>query len=262
MNLRIWLANVGANRAHRFASPLFDGGGFELLPIPETPRRAGLHSVRFRDVRSWRDPARPLTDFFPQRLRDTAAHHDPEFETLTYGDNCERAPRATGLRGVEAGDLIFFIARLERYDGQRFTGEAGFYLVGFLEVESILKAAFARPSGHVLERFSANAHVRKALNDPVHWDGFWVFAGSARSRRLEHAVPVDRAIAQRVFLAADGRPWRWDNRRTDLQVIGSYTRTCRAIIALGQPNANARALALFEAVEHVNPGVIPPVSFW
>ena len=257
MNTRIFLANVGANRSHPFASPIYADGSFELVPITETPGEPGPHSVRFQDLSCLQDPSRSLSDLMPSRMAELAAHYDPEWETLTYGDNCERAARARGLRSACRGDLLFFLARLCRHDGERFTGAAGFYLVGFLEIESILRAAYTPPPPDLLERVRANAHVRRAMNDPAWWDGFWVFAGSSRSRRFDPAVPVDREFAQRAFLAADGSPWQWGGGRSELQTIGSYTRTCRAVVAPGQPRASDRAAALFERVERYNPGVMP-----
>ncbi len=260
MSRKIFLANVGANRSHSFASPVYDDGSFELVPITETPPEPGPRSICFRDLRCVANPSRSLSDLMPARMAGLAAHYDPEWETLTYGDNCERAARARGLRSASRGDLLFFLARLCHHDGKRLTGGAGFYLVGFLEVESILRAAYEPPPPSALERVRANAHVRRAMNDPAWWDGFWVFAGSSRSRRFDRAVPVDRALADRVFLAADGSAWQWGGGRSELQTIGSYTRTCRAVIAPGQPRASKRAAALFEQVERYNPGVIPAAT--
>jgi hypothetical protein len=252
---RIYLANVGANSSHSYASPLFDDGRFELLPIPERPAEAGPNSVRLGRLMSWNEPGRPLRRWIPRRLWRTPAHFDPEFETLTYGDNCERAPRAAALKRIAQGDFISFIARLEHWSAGAFTGQAGFFLVGFLEVENVLPCVRAQPADGVLRRFRANAHVRKGLNDPRLWDGFWVFGGSVRSRRFRRAVPVDRDLAQAVFIASDGAPWTWGSDRSDLQVIGSYTRTCRCIIEPRSPGAAARLAALQRRIEEFNPGV-------
>ena len=55
---RIYLANVGANTSHRFASPIFEDGSFEFLPIPESPRLDSPRAVRYRDLRPIRLPSR------------------------------------------------------------------------------------------------------------------------------------------------------------------------------------------------------------
>ena len=90
--------------------------------------------------------------------------------------------------------------------------------------------------------------VRRGLSDSKLWDRFWVSRGSARSRRFDRAVPVTRDLAGRVLTSADSSPWRWDNGRSDLQVIGSYTRSCRCVIDPARPGHAMRAEALWDSV--------------
>jgi hypothetical protein len=272
----VYLANIGANASHPYASPLFPDGTFELLPIIETPAAAGRHSVRFAGLRSWNYPGRDLRQMFPERVRDLAAHFDPEFETGTYGDNCGRSPRAAALKAVKPGDLLFFIARLVRRAPSGYSpavrfprartprdtgwpdqaGKAGFYLIGFLEISDVLRDVRGRPSGAELARFGSNAHVRKGLDDPRSWDGFWVFGGSVKSRRFRRAVPVNRQFADAVLRDAQGQRFRWDAHRTDLQVIASYTRSVRRIISSDGEEAARRRAALKAAVEAWDPGAL------
>ncbi|MDP6823866.1 MAG: hypothetical protein QF554_11320 [Dehalococcoidia bacterium] len=259
---KIWLANVGANTAHPFFSPRFEDGTFELLPIPETPPEPGPHSVRFADVPAFNNaghrPGETLGRWVPERFQEMATHYDPEFTTLTYGDNVERNARAAALRSVEPGDVLFFIVRLADWSDGAFTDRFGFYLAGFLEVESILSGVREEPTAAELDRYGANAHVRRGRNNPSeHWDAFWVFGGSGRSRRLSRGVPVDRALADRVFTRADGGRWRWNPDRSELQTIGSYTRSCRCVINTSDADGRERAALLWSAVETLNPGVRP-----
>ena len=252
----IFLANVGANSSHRFLSPLFDDGTFEFITIPEEPFAAGPHSVRYRDLRSHYYPNESLARWVPDRLLDAATHFDPEFGTNTYGDNVERAPRAFGLKEARPGDLMFFLVRLARWSAGRFTGETGFFLIGFIEVESVFRAPSDPKGAASPDRYVANAHVRRAKNNDCFWDGFWVFAGTNRSTRFPRAVPVDRAFADLVLRTASGQPYAWSSHRSDLQVIGSYTRACRRIIDARDGTSAGRAAALKRGVEGVNPGVI------
>jgi hypothetical protein len=220
---------VGVNAAHRARSPLFADGRFELVPIPEAAGLDGPELVRFGDLRCATDPHRPLSAYLPPDWRDRAAHYDPEFDTLTYGDNCRRAPRAAALRSARAGDWLVFLARLWPLADGIFTGPPGFYLVGALEI-----AGHVGPVDRPLDepqagRFAANAHVRRARADPRYYDGFCLFAGGPRSRRFERAIPLTRALAEDLLLDATGAPWRWPPHRSELQVIGSYTRTIRAV---------------------------------
>ena len=75
-----------------------------------------------------------------------------------------------------------------------------------------------------------------------------LFKGSANSRRLRRAVPVTRRLASRMFRTAAGDPWRWDGHRSELQTIGSYTRSCRCVIDPAQPDGARRAALLGQAV--------------
>ena len=94
------------------------------------------------------------------------------------------------------------------------------------------------------------------MNNRRYWDRFWVFAGSNRSTRFPRAVPVDRAFVDRVLRTATGHRYTWSTNRSELQVIGSYTRACRRIIDPRDSTSTARTDALKRAVEHANPGAI------
>ena len=246
---KIYLANVGANAAHRFSSPVFADGTFEFLPIPEEPQIDGPHAVRYQDLRSHYQPGDDLKEYIPTRLWRASTHNDPEFETFTYGDNCEVNARAASLKRLEQGDFLFFIVRLVRWNAGSATLDHGFYLVGYLEIDDVLRDVRARPSAREMARFEANAHIRRGLSDQGLWDRFWVFGGSDNSRRFRNAVPVTRELAQGAFRSADGSPWRWGGGRTDLQVIGSYTRSCRCVIDPGRDGHQQRATFFWDWVQ-------------
>lgn len=212
---RIFLANVGVNAAHRLYSPLHEDGSFTLVTIPEQRDLPGM--VRYGDV-----PA--LRRTVPDKYWTRATHYDPEFETLTYGDNCGWAPRAAALRRCQPGDWLFFIARLVGALGPAFG------VIGCLHVESILRDARQRPDEQAVARFRANAHVRRALADDAYWDGFWVFAGGPASQRFERALMIGREEADLLLRDRNGHAWDWRAGRTVLQTIGSYTRSCRCVI--------------------------------
>lgn len=246
---RIFLANVGANAAHRFSSPIFADGTFEFLPIPEEPQIDGPHAVRYQDLRSHYQAEEDLKGYLPKRLWRTSTHNDPEFETFTYGDNCEVNARAASLKRLEQGDFLFFIVRLVRWTDGSSTGNHGFYLIGYLEIEDVLTDVLTRPSAKKMTRFGNNAHIRRGLTDSALWDRFWVFGGSENSKRFRHAVPVTRELAQGAFRSADGSPWRWDGGRTELQVIGSYTRSCRCVIDPSVEGNEQRAAFFWDWVQ-------------
>ena len=99
-------------------------------------------------------------------------HHDPEFETFTFGDNCGWSPRAAALKSIVPGDSLFFIARLEQWRNGGPNGEFGFYLIGYLEIDEVFANVTERPNETTLMRIGRNAHVRRGLTDEQHWDGF------------------------------------------------------------------------------------------
>jgi hypothetical protein len=114
---------------------------------------------------------------------------------------------------------MFFLARLHPQGGDRL--RPGFYLVGQLDVLDVLKDVTGDPGAGW---WDGNAHVRRARAGAP-WDSFWVFRGGAASRLYGHALPFTRVEADRVF---DGR-WHWRETRSELQTIGSYTRTVRRL---------------------------------
>jgi Nucleotide modification associated domain 3 len=211
-----FLANVGVNSAHAARSPMFDGGRFLLLPIPEKVAWAPP-MLRLGDLTT-------LAAYAPPTWRGRAVHLDPDFSTPTptYGDNCRRAGRAFSLRRAKPGDLIAFVARLHPTNDP-----PAFYLVGSLVVHDALKDVTSDPGPGWWDR---NAHIRRARATGC-WDSFWVFKGAPRrSQRFANAHPFGRHEAEAVF----GAGWRWRETRSDLQTIGSYTRAVRRIEGRGE----------------------------
>ena len=151
---RIFLANVGANASHRFSSPIFQDGSFEFLPIPEDRELSMPYSVRYRDLRPYNIPKSDLLDYVPRRLWDQTAHNDPEFDTFTYGDNCNTSPRAASLKWIQPGDFLFFISRLQHWIDNRPSIKHGFYLLGYLEIEAVLANVRSQPAASIMSRWA------------------------------------------------------------------------------------------------------------
>jgi hypothetical protein len=206
----VFLANVGVNASHSARSPLRPDGGFTLIPIPERMK--------------WRPPMLRLKDLpeiaadAPEALGRIPVHLDPDFrsDTPTYGDNCRRAARAFALRRAVAGDRIVFLARLHPRGAS-----PAFFLVGELVVAEVLADVVGDPGPGW---WDANAHLRRARATGV-WDSFWVFRGGPGSGFYQRARPFRREEAEALF----GEPWNWRENRSELQTIGSYTRTIRPL---------------------------------
>ena len=251
--MRVYLINVGTNASDGFASPLFDDGRFEFVPILEGDRSLDALSgvVRYRDLRSHCEPGADLLRYVPLARHGQACHSDPEFATLTYGDNVGGGGRAANLRHAERGDALLFLVRLQRWraDGAgepARTREFSFGRIGGLRVGEVYANVQAPPEGEGAARIGRNAHVVRAQSsgDWEKWGGFHVFAGDERSRRFERAVPVTRDLCDAVLRDKSGAPWEWPPHRTELSVIGSYTRTCRAVLDDAVPEEAERIARL------------------
>lgn len=244
---RIFLVNVGVNASHGAArSPLLDDGTFEFVPIPEDPAWDGPHSARYRDLPRWHGPG-TLAGFVPATWAERPAHADPDFAGLTYGDECARTARARGLRQAEAGDWLFFLARLVHRHGDRWLGPPAFALVGCLRVAEAAHDICSPPAAPSAT-LAQNAHFRRARNRAEGWDGFSVFVGGPESGRFRRACIVDQAFAAQVLRDAQDRRYRWPRGRSTLQVIGSYTRTCRMILDPATPAHRTRLAAFWGRV--------------
>lgn len=256
---RIFLVNVGANASHPVRSPIFDDGTFELLPIPEERDRWAPTIPAYARIPCWNDPSESLGLYVSDRHRGVLVHDDPEFHTLTYGDNPNRSPRAGGLRGCGPGDYLFFLARLTPHDGSRFHSAPGFFLVGFFQVDDVLRDVTTYPHGKSFATFGANAHIRRATYHRDALDAFWVWHGDPRrSLRLPFAVPVTREICDLSLRDAKGRPWNWGPGRSELQWIGSYTRSARRVIDGRDSDSDdySRALTWWNHVASIVPDVV------
>jgi len=218
--LKIIIINVGVNRSHHpLRSPIFENDTFEFVPIPhcspsDCPDKPGNcskcieeYTVYPRYCEPSLSYAREFSEFIPPDRIKMRTHNDPEFKSYTYGDFPSN-PRASNLRKLSPGERLFFLARLVRWNRSYFTNEAGFYLIGFLQIDYIynedelVDIVESRRFDEKFERIKNNAHMLMAqkypefwLHDAEGWKGSWVFSGSDRSKRFTYAVPFDRELA-------------------------------------------------------------------
>lgn len=121
-------------------------GRFVYVPIAETkPLRLG--SERLYD--ELRNPLATLGQVLPSHLQGQRMHLDPNFATLTYGDQGRRASR---LSELASGDLLVFYASLRDISD----GALVYALIGLFVIDEIVAAA------NVPRRLWAdNAHTRR-----------------------------------------------------------------------------------------------------
>ena len=240
--MRILLANVGANSSHRqLFSPIFKDGTFEFLPIPESDSSLdeSNHSVRYRDMRSYYHPDQDLLRYVPQHRWNNICHNDPDFDSLTYGDNGTNG-RSSALTQMKRGDALLFLARLDLCINGERTRRSGFYLIGGLVVHH---AGFITVNSPERHRFSNNTHMFRGDAQ------FFGIAGSDRSRRFERAVPINKKSCDRVFRDKNGNRWTWTEGRSELARIGSYTRACRCMLDTAYPEQEKRTATLRDWVQ-------------
>ena len=223
---RIAIINVGANMSHgALRSPLFEDRTFEFVPISEgyvdgLPRYSSFVS----------QGGRPVEDFVPPEYLNQVMHDDPEFRTFTYGDSPENNSRAANLKKLIEGDSLLFIARLVEWSEKNGWGEGGFYLVGELVVDRVVKKSDISSNPGLVRAIENNAHVKRWLLNPyLEPHNFWVFVGSSYSTRYLHAVPFDGNLMVQVLRKADGSPVVKKDGMSDLLFVGCNTRACRII---------------------------------
>jgi hypothetical protein len=225
-NGKIAIINVGANVSHgSLRSPIFADRTFEFIPIPEG-YVDGLDRYSSFACRS----GRAVREFVPDSYLEQAMHNDPEFETFTYGDVPESNSRAANLKKLNPGDSVLFLARLVEWDDERGWGNGGFFFVGDLVLRRVVNKSDLSEDPRLVKLVENNAHVKRwRLNPYLEPHNFWVFVGSDRSARYQHAVPFDGKMLTDVLRKADGSPVSRKEGMTDNLFIGCNTRACRII---------------------------------
>ena len=164
------------------------------------------------------------------RTLGQARHHDPEFETFTYGDYAWK-PAKANLAKMGPGDWIFFNETLI-VAGQKLR----FVIAAFNLAE--IRRYDELAAGDLLAdpRYRNNAHVHRNRLIPDSDTRFSVWRGGPGSRLLAEPLLMDRSFIQELgLLSQTGEPWDWGqhdrNGRafTELQLIGFHTRATRRL---------------------------------
>lgn len=163
--------------------PLFKDGSFEHIPIPDLD---GVGEWTYSTMMG--RYGRPFVEYFRTDYRrlqmaNRRIHHDPEFETFTYGD--PTTPKS-GLKNLQPGDMLVFYCGLEGCD---FKCGPGLYLMGYFEVEA---AGLAKDfADQELQRlFGQNFHVKHTMLLEQQRNRLVLVKGSSKSRLLKKAVLI------------------------------------------------------------------------
>lgn len=114
----------------------------------------------------------------PQALRGQAMHLDPDFATLSYGDNGAR--RGRGVAALIPGDFIAFFSSLRPVRACEHT--LLYALIGFFRVREVSWAKSVERS-----RWGENAHTRRLEHRDT---DIIVRAEPRQSGRLRRCVPI------------------------------------------------------------------------
>lgn len=196
--MKALLVRIGVDQAYgHWNAPVDAEGRFIYVPIPEklgTRFHPGLER-RYAEVipaleRFCRDHDCDLGGDLrlPQELLEYSMHLDPDFESLTYGD--EGGRRGAGMVEMCDGDLLVFYGGLRPVDACK--DKLVYALMGLYVVQEVV------PINEVPhERWHENAHVRKVKRGET---DIVVRAKPGVSGRFERCIPIGewRSGAYRV----------------------------------------------------------------
>jgi hypothetical protein len=229
---KVYLVNVGANRGHAAIArcPIFKDDTFIFVPFPHP----GEHGSRVCPKR-----AQP----FLRGVDPRDVHDDPDWDALTYGDNCAN-PRALALTRVQPKDILLFWALLWRNRGgdwSGFSGEHGWYLIGALRVTEILDSGQRADDASPANRTRAARSVHVEPGEPLPPKNR-VFIGSRRHSKLfpravDFQVTQGSGLIYRTIRTAKGHRLNRLGKRSWF----TSTRACRAIWNLNDAEERKRA---------------------
>jgi hypothetical protein len=251
---KLYLINVGANTAHtsKARAPLFPGEQFMFIPFPDEDCTLPYNQAAWSFVSD------------PKCLR---THPDPDWQNLTYGDNCHNR-RAKALLSVEPNDILLFwalfwkVARnAEIFRAER--SERRWCIFGAIAVRHIVRAEPDRevPIGGTLvdkvtrDRAMKNVHVHNGALQRItpHRHDILFIGDPHRSRCFDRAVDLevysDGGLLRKIFFSKDQRLLRWDKAPR----WSSSLRACRPVLDLARKEEFTRAEELRSAILTANP---------
>ncbi|HCA42570.1 MAG TPA: hypothetical protein DEP28_04875 [Bacteroidetes bacterium] len=201
--MNIALIRVGADTGNLgFHGKIFDDNTFVYIPINENSIDKTSFPETYSTIKT--KFGKNLIDYIPQdkfsKFKDTYVHHDPEFETFTYGDpNFNK----NGLKKLEKGDYLLFYSSLTNSSGLTCL-----YLIGYFELEQncvCVQDVNLRDS-LINSGFKNNFHVKneRIFKRDVETEknrGLKLIKGSKNSKLLEKAYK----ISDKKAFGSDGK---------------------------------------------------------
>lgn len=184
--MTVALIGIGADSTNASPTPpVDDAGRFEYVPIPESEGPDGTTEsltygtapLRHREgtMADYLDTISPEWNGSDRLAGDDLAvwplHHDPNLDSLTYGETNSRGAYTKILRALEPGDLVAFYTGLQRSsEAPRHR-----YIIGYFTVKSVLDCQRVEHAGEtyrfsdlpdaarseLLDAHAENAHVKR-----------------------------------------------------------------------------------------------------
>jgi hypothetical protein len=206
----IVLSGVGADTTNASPVPrVYEDGGFDYVPIPETARDKTTEKRTYADVPTREGTAAEYLDaVYPgggekavrgDALASFPLHYDPNFEALTYGER--RPAYVERLRRLKEGDGTVF------YTGLRSGDEEGLhrYAFGYLVVEEVVY--FDELNGKEAKRrireYPENAHAKR-FEATGNVDGNLVIVEGKEGGLFDRAFRISQRTQSGHYYLRDG----------------------------------------------------------
>lgn len=177
-----------------------DTNDYLYIPIPESRHafQVGMQTSYRSIVHSfdaW-SKQNSVTESFPKHLIDLNCHLDPDFSSLTYGD--QGTGRGNRVRELNPGDFIAFFASFKPIAPCEH--RLVYALFGILVVDKVVRVADLPTEQHHL-----NAHTRIIDRNDEH---LVVFGQLGRSGRFGNAIPIGE-FRNGAYRVTDGMLEAW-----------------------------------------------------
>ncbi len=113
-------------------APISRNRSFDYIPIPERQATSEIEVYATMKGMTGRRILDSLDPKIQQKIKYFHPHHDPEFDTYTYGDPTKT--KRNQLSKLKPGDLLIFYVGLEPKDWE---GKPRLFVIGYFDVEEV-----------------------------------------------------------------------------------------------------------------------------
>lgn len=211
--MTVLLVGVGADTEHvRPALELTSEGLFDYIPIPESYPTTEDESFGTWELSHRGSTAADYVEAIrpegkggewnrdPEAIATHPVHHDPNFESMTFGDRRgEGGKGATLVNNLEPNDILGFYTGMREGPGDDNLNR---YLYGYMTVKEVRDLSVLEGDAYHdgLRDFPENAHTKRleGAGTPKHSDVV-IVNGKAPTTKLDAPVKVGERIEKRPW---------------------------------------------------------------